>query len=50
MAQTKFLPRMGIALGLPDVPTLLDHARREAAESVQRGFPLAFRLADPRVS
>jgi 3-dehydroquinate dehydratase/shikimate dehydrogenase len=31
MAQTRFLPRICIALGLPDVPTLLDHARREAA-------------------
>jgi len=31
MAQTKLLPRICIALGLPDVPTLLDHARREAA-------------------
>jgi len=30
MAQTRFLPRICIALGLPDVPTLLDHARREA--------------------
>src|SRR5215471_798008 len=30
MAQTKSLPRICIALGLPDVPTLLDHARREA--------------------
>ena len=31
MAQTRLLPRICIALGLPDVPTLLDHARREAA-------------------
>ena len=31
MAQTKLLPRICIALGLPDVPTLLTHARREAA-------------------
>src|SRR5580658_3863254 len=31
MAQTRSLPRVCIALGLPDVPTLLDHARREAA-------------------
>jgi len=31
MAQTRFLPRICIALGLPDVQTLLDHARREAA-------------------
>src|SRR5260370_4742181 len=30
MAQTRRLPRICIALGLPDVPTLLDHARREA--------------------
>ncbi len=31
MPQTRSLPRICIALGLPDVPTLLDHARREAA-------------------
>ncbi len=30
MAQTRSLPRICIALGLPDLPTLLDHARREA--------------------
>lgn len=30
MAQTRSLPRICIALGLPDVPTLLDHAKREA--------------------
>jgi 3-dehydroquinate dehydratase / shikimate dehydrogenase len=30
MAQNKALPRICIALGLPDVPALLDHARREA--------------------
>jgi 3-dehydroquinate dehydratase/shikimate dehydrogenase len=30
MAQTRSLPRICIALGLPDVPTLLDHARHEA--------------------
>jgi len=30
MAQTRSLPRICIALGLPDVPTLLSHARREA--------------------
>src|SRR5688572_8010587 len=30
MAQTRSLPRVCIALGLPDVPTMLDHARREA--------------------
>ena len=31
MAQTRLLPRICIALGLPDVPSLLDHARREVA-------------------
>jgi 3-dehydroquinate dehydratase/shikimate dehydrogenase len=31
MAQTRSFPRICIALGLPDVSTLLDHARREAA-------------------
>ena len=30
MAQKRSLPRICIALGLPDVPTLVDHARREA--------------------
>ena len=30
MVQAKALPRICIALGLPDVPKLLDHARREA--------------------
>ena len=30
MSQTRSLPRVCIALGLPDVPTLLEHARREA--------------------
>jgi len=30
MAQTRSLPRICIALGLPDVPALLDQARREA--------------------
>ena len=30
MAQKRPLPRICIALGLPDVPTLLEHARREA--------------------
>src|SRR5438309_1942897 len=30
MAQIRSLPRICIALGLPDVPSLLDHARREA--------------------
>ena len=41
MAQTKSLPRVCIALGLPDVPTLLAHARREAEAG--EGF-LEFRL------
>jgi hypothetical protein len=27
---------------------LIDHARQEAAQSAERGFPLAFRLANPR--
>src|SRR5947209_15684067 len=41
MAQTRSLPRICIALGLPDVPTLLEHARREA----EAGEPfLEFRL------
>ena len=31
MAPTRVFPRICIALGMPDVPTLLDHARREAA-------------------
>src|ERR1700746_917132 len=30
MAQTRSLPRICIALGLPDVKALLDHARHEA--------------------
>ncbi len=30
MAQKRSLPRICIALGLPDVPTLIEHARREA--------------------
>jgi 3-dehydroquinate dehydratase / shikimate dehydrogenase len=30
MAQTRSFPRICIALGLPDVPSLLSHARREA--------------------
>src|SRR5712691_5438435 len=30
MAQTRALPRICIALGLPDLPKLLEHARREA--------------------
>ena len=41
MAKTRLLPRICIALGLPDVPTLLDHARREATAG--EGF-LEFRL------
>ncbi|HYW41531.1 MAG TPA: shikimate dehydrogenase [Bryobacteraceae bacterium] len=41
MAQIRSLPRICIALGLPDVPTLLDHARHEA----EAGEPfLEFRL------
>src|SRR3954454_16806304 len=30
MAQTRSLPRICIALGMPDVPTMLEHARHEA--------------------
>jgi 3-dehydroquinate dehydratase/shikimate dehydrogenase len=30
MPQNRSFPRICVALGLPDVPTLLDHARREA--------------------
>jgi 3-dehydroquinate dehydratase / shikimate dehydrogenase len=30
MAQVRSLPRICIALGMPDVPTLMEHARREA--------------------
>ncbi|MEO8596186.1 MAG: shikimate dehydrogenase [Candidatus Solibacter sp.] len=41
MAQTRSLPRICIALGLPDVPTLLEHARREAEAGEQF---LEFRL------
>jgi 3-dehydroquinate dehydratase/shikimate dehydrogenase len=41
MPQTRSLPRICIALGLPDVPTLLDHARREAEAGEQF---LEFRL------
>ena len=41
MPHTRSLPRICIALGLPDVPTLLDHARREAEAG--EGF-LEFRL------
>ena len=47
MAQTRSLPRICIALGLPDVPTLLDHARREAeAGEIFLEFRLDF-LSDP---
>ena len=31
MVQTRALPRICIALGLPDIPKLMEHARREAA-------------------
>jgi 3-dehydroquinate dehydratase/shikimate dehydrogenase len=41
MPQTRSFPRICIALGLPDVATLLDHARREAASG--EGF-FEFRL------
>ena len=48
MAQTRLLPRICIALGLPDVPTLLDHARREAsAGEIFLEFRLDF-LDNPR--
>jgi 3-dehydroquinate dehydratase / shikimate dehydrogenase len=30
MSQTRLLPRICVALGLPDVPTLMNHARHEA--------------------
>ena len=47
MAQTRSLPRICIALGLPDVPTLIDHARREAeAGEVFLEFRLDY-LNDP---
>ncbi|MBS1859827.1 MAG: shikimate dehydrogenase [Acidobacteria bacterium] len=47
MAQTRSLPRICIALGLPDVPTLLDHAKREAeAGETFLEFRLDF-LPDP---
>jgi len=47
MAQTRSLPRICIALGLPDVATLLDHARREAeAGEAFLEFRLDF-LPDP---
>ncbi len=41
MPQTRTFPRICIALGLPDVPTLLEHARREAEAG--EGF-IEFRL------
>src|ERR1051326_1346583 len=41
MAQSRTLPRICIALGLPDVPTLIAHARREAEAG---GTFLEFRL------
>ena len=41
MAHTRTLPRICVALGLPDVATLLNHARREAEAG--EGF-LEFRL------
>jgi 3-dehydroquinate dehydratase/shikimate dehydrogenase len=41
MVQTRALPRICIALGLPDIPKLLEHARREAEAG--EGF-LEFRL------
>jgi 3-dehydroquinate dehydratase/shikimate dehydrogenase len=41
MLQDRRFPRVCVALGLPDVPSLLDHARREAA--VGESF-LEFRL------
>ena len=48
MAQTRSLPRICIALGLPDVATLLDHARREAeAGETFLEFRLDF-LDEPR--
>lgn len=47
MAQTRSLPRICIALGLPDVATLLEHARREAqAGEAFLEFRLDF-LANP---
>jgi 3-dehydroquinate dehydratase/shikimate dehydrogenase len=48
MAQNRSLPRICIALGLPDVAALLDHARREAeAGEVFLEFRLDF-LGRPR--
>src|SRR4051794_14907394 len=47
MAQTRSLPRICIALGLPDVPTLLEHARREAESGeIFLGFRLDY-LSSP---
>ena len=48
MSQIRSLPRVCIALGLPDVPTLMAHARREAeAGEAFLEFRLDF-LDDPR--
>jgi 3-dehydroquinate dehydratase/shikimate dehydrogenase len=48
MAQNRSLPRICIALGLPDVPALLEHARREAESGeVFLEFRLDF-LSHPR--
>ena len=48
MSQNRSLPRICIALGLPDLPTLLDHARREAEDGeVFLEFRLDF-LDQPR--
>src|ERR1041384_2587963 len=48
MSQTRSLPRICIALGMPDVPTLIYHARREAeAGEIFLEFRLDF-LDDPR--
>ena len=48
MAQARPLPRICIALGLPDVPALLEHARREAESGeVFLEFRLDF-LGQPR--
>ena len=49
MAQNRSLPRICIALGLPDVPALLDHARQEAeAGEVFLEFRLDFLRATQR--
>src|SRR5215510_4975663 len=48
MSQIRSLPRVCIALGLPDVPTLMAHARREAeAGEAFLEFRLDF-LENPR--